>query len=59
MKLTEFLGAIYIQHDNDLIESTNDINQSLKALRDDLMSTDNNNKKLNIIGDMILAITRG
>ena len=59
MKLTDFLETIQVQQHTSTNESAHTNLQSLNSLHNDLMSATNNNKKLNIIGEMILAIARG
>lgn len=60
MKLAGFLSTILVQQGRDLTESTDsNNNQTLKTLHNDLMSTTNTNKKLNIVAEMILVSTRG
>ena len=59
MKLTDFLETIQVQQHSTISESVHANLQSLNSLHNDLMSATNSNKKLNIIGKMILAIARG
>lgn len=59
MKLTDFLETIQVRQHTSINESAHTNRQPLNSLHNDLMSATNTNKKLNIIGEMILAIARG
>lgn len=59
MKITDFLKTIQVQQHASINESAHTNRQSLNSLHNDLMSATNTNKKLNIIGEMILAVARG
>ena len=59
MKLSKFLETIQVQKQPVPNESLNNTAyQEMISLQDDLMSVVNTDKKLNIIGEMILTIAR-